>query len=523
MNQAVVAIDLGAESGRAMLVTLKDGRATLEEAHRFANRPVRLPSGWHWDITGLWKQIVHGLGEAVRLASSQGSVVRSVGVDTWGVDFGLIGRSGQLLNLPQCYRDERNAPTLEEVLRRVEAQSLWEQTGVATQPYNTLVQLQAQLAQEPLSLAAANGLLLIPDLLHFWLSGKLHHEMTIASTTQMLEAGSMDWAMPLLEALDIPEAMLGEVSPPGTCIGTVRQDVLREAGVQVEQPIEVVLPGSHDTASAVAAVPVVTEPGSQASSGGGETWAFLSSGTWSLLGMELDEPVLSREAFAAGFTNELAVGDRPVPGVEVMPRVRFLKNIAGLWLVQQVRADLASSGEALDYAELTTLASQAQGFRTLIDCNHAPLASPGQACEKIRAYAQATDQPVPQTPGQFVRACLDSLALEYRLTLHDLERVTGRSVSVLHLVGGGGQNALLNQLTADACEIPVVVGPFEATALGNGLVQAMGLGLIEDLAEMRQMVAHSFTPERIEPAGSGETFAPHAERYVTLKTSHHAP
>ncbi len=477
-----LAFDLGAESGRAMLATLGDGKVVLHECHRFANRPVTLPSGYHWDLTGLWHELVEGLRKAGGLAHAKGIRIVSLGVDTWGVDFGLIGRSGQLLGLPFAYRDESHAPAMAKAVKQLGEKAIYDATGIQFMPFNTLFQLIARRDAEPAVLEQAEHLLLMPDLLHYFFSGKAVNEATIASTTQMIDPRTRQWHTGLLKDLHLPTHAFKAIVPAGTRIGTLRHDVAAAAGLTQDHPIDVIVPGSHDTASAIAAVPVDAKQTSRSSGGtSGVGWAYLSSGTWSLMGAELDEPCITDASCAAGFTNERGVGNK----------VRFLKNISGLWLVQQLRADFAAQGNTLDYAELTALAAEAEPFRTLVDPGYAPFASPGNMAGKFDAFAAKTDQPAPQTPAQYVRAALESLALTYRLTRAKLDELLGRRTTVLHIVGGGGKNVLLNQMTADALGLPVVVGPYEGTAIGNALTQAIGAGLIKNLAELRSIVKAS--------------------------------
>lgn len=499
-DRATIAFDLGAESGRAMLGRLDADHFTLTEVHRFANRTLALPSGLHWDLTGLWAHLLEGLGKARAAADAMKVELVSVGVDTWGVDFGLVGESGQLLSLPMAYRDARNAPAMDRTLQRIDRQRLYGMTGLQPLAFNSLFQLVAQQQAEPASVDAARRMLTMPDLLHFFLSGERVNEATIASTTAMIDPATGRPHTDLLGELGLPTHLLHDPQPAGTAIGSLREEVARETGMS---RLRVVLPGSHDTASAVAAVPVSQE---DAASG---RWAYLSSGTWSLLGAELAEPVLTVEALEAGFTNERGVGGTEGGGV------RFLKNIAGLWLVQQVRADAAKRGEGRDYAELIRLAEEAPPLRTLIDPDHPPFASPGEMLAKIDAYADVTGQPRPDSLGAYVRCCLESLALTYRRTLRSLERVTGRHFDRLYLVGGGGRNALLNQMTADATGLQVIVGPYEATAAGNALTQAMGLGWLTDLAQLRQIVRHSFDPQSVDPSGD-TSLADAAERFDAM-------
>lgn len=479
MSQAgYVAFDLGAESGRAMLATLAGDRVVLEEAHRFANLPQQLPSGYHWNLLDLWSHLVQGLRQAGAMAKQRNLRLVSLGVDTWGVDFGLLGRSGQLLGLPFAYRDERNGPAFQKAIDQLGEEAIYDATGIQFMPLNTLYQLIAQRDAEPGPLEQAQRLLLMPDLLHYFFSGERVNEATIASTTQMIDPRTGQWHTKLLADLGLPSHFLGETVPAGTKIGRLREAVAEAAGVD---RLDVIAPGAHDTASAVAAVPVDT-----ATSG---PWAYLSSGTWSLMGAELDEPIVTAASRQAGFTNERGVGGK----------IRFLKNIAGLWLVQEVRRDYATRGETYDYPTLTKLAEQSEPFRTLVAPDHAPFGSPGDIRAKIDAFADQTGQPRPETPGQYVRCCLESLALAYRQTMDGLEQLLGERMQVLHIVGGGGKNALLNQMTADALGRRVVVGPYEATAIGNALTQAIGHGQLADLAALRAVVRASFEPVACEP------------------------
>jgi len=488
-----IAFDLGAESGRAMLLTLQDGRFDLTEAHRFANVPVRLPSGLHWNLTGLWANLLEGLVKAGEVARDRGVELVSLGVDTWGVDHALIGRSGALLGLPLCYRDDRFPGVCEQTHAACSAHFIYGATGIQMLPFNTLYQLMEVKQREPDVLAAAGRMLNLPDVLHYFFSGNMANEATIASTTQMLDPHEGVWHRGLLSELGLPLEPLGEIVPAGTKIGSLRGELAEAAGVS---GIDVIVPGSHDTASAVAAVPAGPDSGH---------WAYLSSGTWSLLGAELDAPVVTEEAYAAGFTNERGVANK----------IRFLKNISGLWLVQEVRRDYDRRGEAFDYAKLTDLAAEAEPFRTLVDPAHAPFASPGGMLEKIDAFAKASGQPKPDSPGQYVRCCLESLALCYADTLTSAEAILGKPFDTLHVVGGGGKNRLLQQMTADALGRPVVVGPEEGTAIGNALTQAIGRGELADLAALRDLVRSSVELSTFTPQNA-DAFARQRDRYTAL-------
>lgn len=493
MKQAYLAIDLGAESGRVCAGALADGRMHLEEIHRFLHEPVWLPTGLHWDTPGIWREIVRGLRKAAAWASEQDAVPVSVGVDTWGVDWALVDQAGELVGLPHAYRDPRNQAAYEKVVATLGADRIYQTTGIQFMALNTLYSLYAHQVADPGALAAAERLLFMPDLIHYWLSGELAVEATIASTSQMVDCHTRDWAREMLAELGLPAHILQPIVSPGTVVGRIRQALARDAGLPAE--LRVIAPPSHDTASAIAAVPAT----------GDSNWCFLSSGTWSLLGAELDGPCVSRAAQEAMFTNELGV----------CGTTRFLKNIPGLWLVQECRRHLARQGRELDYSGLTRLASEAQQLQTLVDPAHESFQTPGNMLEKIAAFAGDSGQTVPESPGQFIRCCLESLALAYRDKLATLETILGRRFDVIHVVGGGGKNELLNQMTADATGRRIVVGPYEATALGNALVQAMAGGDVRDLAELRGIVARSFESTIYEPTG-GSDWNPAAKRFMAI-------
>ncbi|MGD9636385.1 MAG: rhamnulokinase family protein [Pirellulales bacterium] len=477
MKQAYLAIDLGAESGRVIAGTLASGRMQLEELYRFVHEPVWMPTGLHWDITGMWREIVAGLRKAAAWARAFDIRLVSVGVDTWGVDWALVDKAGELVGLPHAYRDPRNQAAYEEVIARLGADRIYQTTGIQFMALNTLYSLYAQKHADPDGLAAAAQLLFMPDLFHYWLSGEKSVEATIASTSQMVDCHTGRWATEMLGEMGLPTGILSEPVAPGTVVGTIRVSLAADTGLPSD--LKVIAPPSHDTASAIAAVPAVV----------GSRWCYLSSGTWSLLGAELDAPCTSPAAQAAMFTNELGV----------LGTTRFLKNIPGLWLVQECRRDLARKGREMDYAGLTKLAAEAEAFRTLIDPAHADFQTPGEMLEKIATFCERNGHVPPDSPGRFVRCCLESLALKYRDKLATLESILDRKFDVIHVVGGGGKNELLCQMTADATGRRVVVGPYEATALGNALVQAMSAGDVRDLAELRCIVAQSFDLVTYEP------------------------
>lgn len=472
-----VAIDLGAESGRAMVGILENGKVTLEEVHRFLHLPQHLPTGLHWNLQWLWLNILEGLQKANQFAVERGLEIKSVGVDTWGVDCGFISKSGELIGLPYSYRDERHPAAMDAVFEKITKEHLYEVTGIQFMPINTLFQVYGLKQKAPEIFDAIDKILFMPDLFHYLLTGDAVVEATITSTSAMIDANSGEWAEDLLDELGIPTNILPEIVPPSEVVGQLLPAVAKQTGLS--ESVSVIAPASHDTASAVAAIPADAN----------STWCYLSSGTWSLMGAELTKPCLSEQAMKFPFTNEGGVDGT----------IRFLKNIAGLWLVQETRRHYEKQGQVYDYVQLTELARESEPFRTLINTTHAPFASPGEMPDKIAQFAEATHQPIPETPGQVVRCCLESLALTYRETLDALESCLDQRFDVLHIVGGGGKNQLLNQMTANAIGRDVVVGPYEGAAIGNVLVQAMGNGDLKDLVDIRKVVADSYQPVTYKP------------------------
>ncbi len=493
-KKGYLAIDLGAESGRVVLGVLAEERLKLHEIHRFGHQVLPLPSGLHWNLTGLWQGMLEGIRKAVATARDQDISLASLGVDAWGVDWATITAKGELLGLPHCYRDAAHAVAFEQLMEDPGGAAIFDATGIQLLPLNTLFQLASRHQREPVLLERAHKLLFIPDLFHFLFTGRAVVEETIASTSQMTDTRTGKWAVDLLEQLGLPTAMLGEIIPTGTTIGPMLPEIAAEVGLV--DPLPVVAPAAHDTAAAVAAVPANRET----------SWCYLSSGTWSLMGAELEAPIISSEARDAPFTNERGVGGS----------TRFLKNIIGLWLVQQCRQELLRDGVEYSYADLTKAAGEAEPFRTLLDPDYEPFMLPGGMLTKIADYARSTGQPVPDSPGQFVRSCLESLALTYRRTLEKLEQVTARRYEHLHIVGGGGKNELLCQMTSDAISRPVIVGPEEATAAGNVLTQALGTGDVDDLWHIRQIVAASFQVTHYQP-GEKKAWDTAYDRFLKLR------
>ena len=472
-----LAIDLGAESGRAMLGRFDGHRLELSEVHRFVNGPVRLPDGLHWDVLRLWTEIKRGLCQAVR---EHGVDLAGVGLDTWGVDFALLDAQGALVANPHHYRDSRTDGMPEEAFRRVDRAEIFEHTGIQFMQINSLYQLLSMIVGGSPALKIAETFLTMPDLFNYWLTGRTCCEFSIATTTQCYDPRRRDWAVPLLERLDISPHIFPEIVPPGTVLGELLPSVADEVGAMA---LPVIAPACHDTGSAVAAVPAE-----------GPDFAYISSGTWSLMGAELAEPAINEKSLAYDFTNEGGVGGT----------FRFLKNITGLWLVQECRRTWARQGDPLSYDDLTRMAAQAKPLRSLVDPDWADFLKPGDMPARIREFCRMTGQPVPEDKGAVVRCALESLALKYRWVLACLEEILGRRLEPIHIVGGGTQNRLLNQFAADATGRRVVTGPIEATAAGNVITQAMALGHIGSLEEGRRVVRESFDVETYEPGGGAE-------------------
>ena len=480
MSLHLLAVDLGASSGRVMCCTLDGGRLRLEETHRFVNRTVFVPDDgplggrFTWDILGLYADILHGLREGGRCF---GGRVDAIGIDSWGVDYGLLDATGRLIANPSAYRDPRNPPVADRVNERIGWPRLYERTGIQKMPFNTLYQLAADAedASRPLERAAAA--LMTPQLLGYWLTGEKKSEHTLASTGGCYDTESRCWCDDLLTPLGVPAGLLPPAVQPTDRIGTLRPKVAEDLGLAADTPLIAV--GSHDTASAVAGAPL-SGPGS----------AYLSSGTWSLLGVELDAPIRTPAARDAGFTNEGGVSGT----------IRFLKNHAGLWLVQECRRAWNQRGSDFGFPELAELAEAAGPSGSSIDADDPRFAAPGDMPARVREAAAERGTPLPDEPGAVTRCVLESLATAYAGSVAQLAELTGRPIDRLHLVGGGGNHRLLNRLTADACGVAVEVGPTEATVVGNALVQAMSLGGVSGLAEARAVVRASFPITEIVPS-----------------------
>ena len=467
MNRYFLAFDLGAESGRAMLGRLRGGVIDVQEVHRFANDAVRQNGSLQWDILRIWQEMRRAL-DLVTVP------IESVGVDTWGVDYALLGENGNLLENPYHYRDTRTEGMMDAVFERVSRERIYSVTGIQFLPINTIFQLYAACVLTPRLVDASRALVTIPDLLNYWLTGSLSSEYTVATTTQFIDARTRSWATRMLDEIGLPTRLLQPLVEPGSIVGRLVDNASpRLRGTPV------IAPACHDTASAVASVAT------------GEHTAFLSSGTWSLLGSELPAPIINSSALELNFTNEGGVAGT----------TRLLKNIGGLWLLQACRRRWAEAGEHVDYDALINATDDERlAFRSLIDPDYRAFLHPNDMPASIAAYCRQTGQPEPAGPPAFTRTILESLAFKYRAVLESLEQLTGRRVDEIRIVGGGARNRLLRQWTADATGRTVVAGPIEATALGNLALQMLATGAVLSLAEARAIIERSFPVERYEPA-----------------------
>jgi rhamnulokinase len=472
-KRSYLALDLGAESGRAMLAHLADHRLELAELHRFPNIPVRLQNGLYWDTLRLF----HEMCEGIRIAGKTVDQLDGIAVDTWGVDFGLLSEEGLLIDNPRHYRDTRTNGALKDVFAKVPRAEIFKNTGVQFMEINSLYQLFAAQRDMPKALERASHLLFMPDLFNYFLTGAFRAERTIASTSQFYDPAKKEFATDMLRKLGLHAGYLAALVDPGTDLGPLLPYVAERCDLKHETAVFTT--GSHDTASAVAAVPARA----------GEDWCYISSGTWSLMGVELNEPVINDASLEANFTNEVGVQNR----------IRFLKNIPGLWVLQECKRAWAREGTEFSYTELTERAEQATPIDTVLDLDE--FVSPGNHPQRIIEFCRKTGQQEPVDAGSMTRVILHSLALRYRQVLESLESLTGRKLEVIHIIGGGSKNSFLNQLTADVTGRRVMAGPAEATAAGNALTQAMGTGHIGSLEELRAVVRNSFDVEEFRGRG----------------------
>lgn len=467
-----LAFDFGASSGRAILGFFSGSRIKLEEIHRFPNQPVKVLGHLYWDLLNLFTELKQGLIETSRRGHRE---LAGIGVDTWGVDFGLVGPNNQLLGNPYCYRDERTKGMMEKAGQYLRQEELYNYTGIQFMPVNTIYQLLSMRETSKYLLEAAEKLLFMPDLFNFLLTGEKLSEYTIASTSQLLNARTRSWEPAIFDKLNLPFHLMAPIIEPGSVIGPLLPEVVTETGLQ---PAEVIAPACHDTASAVAAVPTRSP-----------RWAYLSSGTWSLIGLEIDEPIISQKSLHCNFTNEGGVGRT----------IRFLHNTMGLWLWQRCLAKWNQAGADFSYDQLIRLAEQAPPFKCLINVDDLAFLNPPDMPQAMAEFCRKTGQTPPQNEGEFTRCIFESLALRYRYLLDKLSEVSGQPIEVLHIIGGGSQNELLNQFTANATRREVVAGLAEATALGNILIQAMARQELASLEEARELVVRSFSLKRYSP------------------------
>jgi rhamnulokinase len=467
-----LAFDFGAESGRAILGILDGKKISLEEIHRFPNKQLHVSGHTHWDLSYLFGELKKGLKSAAQKGHGE---LLGLGVDTWGVDFGLVGKDDQVLENPYAYRDQRTEGMMDRAFQLIPREEMYAFTGIQFMPFNSVFQLMSVTESESALLDKIQTLLFMPDLLNFLLTGQKLSEYTIASTSQLLNARKRDWEPGIFEKLGLPLHIMAPVIQPGTSVGQLLPEISRETDIA---PMEVIAPACHDTASAVAAVPAQTD-----------NWAYLSSGTWSLLGIEVDGAIINEQSLKNNFTNEGGVGEK----------IRFLRNTMGLWLLQRCLKDWEKKGESHDYDELAALALGSQEFKSIVDPDDHSFLNPPDMPEAIAEFCRRTRQPVPEKKGEFVRCIYESLALKYRFLVNKINAMCPEPVEVLHVVGGGSRNELLNRFSADATGLHVIAGPAEATAAGNIIVQAIAKKILNGIQEARKVVSRSFPLKTYEP------------------------
>jgi rhamnulokinase len=472
-SKPYLAFDFGAESGRALLAHLQSGILTTEEVHRFPNEPVEYGSSLHWDVPRLWFEVRKALAgvEEMELAG--------IGVDAWGVDYALLGERGELLQNPYHYRDRRTQGIMEQIFRRVSKEEIYAATGIQFMPINTIYQLFAAQQETPRIVAAAKQMLTIPDLFNYWLTGNAVCEFTNATTTQLVDPFRRNWATDLMQKVGLPPELPASIVEPGSIVGTLRPPIAENSSL-ARTPV--IAPACHDTGSAVAAI--TARDGT----------AFLSSGTWSLIGTELDAPIVTPEALKLNFTNEGGVNGT----------TRLLKNVMGLWMLQGCRNSWRTQGQNADYRELVELAARGPTFTHLVDPDDESFLRATNMPTAIDDFCRKTNQPAPSSQGAYVRCVLESLALKYRTVLRNLEQLCGKRIEQIRVIGGGSKNRLLNQFTADATGLRVLAGPAEATALGNVAVQILATGAASSLKEVRAIVDRSFPTDVFNPIDPGQ-------------------
>lgn len=484
-----IGFDLGAESGRCIVAVLSNNILTLDEVHRFPTHNYIKDEEFHWDISKIFDEILVGLKNA---AEKHGNQFESIGVDTWGVDYALVDKNGNLLNNPYHYRDDRTDNVMEALFKIINREELYKKTGIHTLQFNTVFQLLAEYSEDKSNISNACKFLMIPDYLNFLLSGKMYAEYSIASTTGLIDPYKRNWNWEIIETLDYDKHIFAPIVAPGIKIGTLLPKISDESGIKYATPI--IASAGHDTAAAVASAPAQKQ-----------NWAFLSSGTWSIMGIEVDEPILSEDALNCNFSNE--------GGVE--GTVRFLKNIIGLWPVQECRRVWEKEGNEYSYSELTIWAEDIGEINAWLDLNDSRFLKAGAMPDKIISFLNETEQEVDTSTGSLIRIVLESLAFNYRIALNEIETITGKKITELNAIGGGIQNELLCQLTADALNIPVVAGPVEGTIIGNIGVQAMATNSVKCLEDWRRIVENSFEVKTYFPKNS-DYFNKNEARYKQI-------
>lgn len=478
MNRSnIIAIDLGANSGRAVVGRFAGGELDIEELHRFSNGPVTVHGRLYWDVLRMFEEIKESLRA---YSASYDEAPASIGIDSWGVDYGLFDENGELLRNPIHYRDARTDGKMDEAFEVVSRDEIFAETGIQFMELNTLYQLFAQKKEDPFALDAAESFLMMSDVFNYFLTGKQVTEFSLATTSQLYDPVNKKWATKLFEDFGFPLDIMQDVVEPGTRVGTLTEEVADDVGLG---RVPVIAPATHDTASAVAAIPAEDE-----------SWAFISSGTWSLMGKEITDPVINQDVLEANFTNEGGVGGT----------YRFLRNLTGLWIIQECKREWEKRGEEYTYAELTDMAKEAEPFFSFIDTDYEDFLSPGNMPEKIRSFCRETGQEPPDERAQLVRVVLESLALNYRYIMEILESLLDERIETVHIVGGGVRNKLLSQFSADAMDKKVVTRPAEATSIGNALIQGIQLGQIDSVAEGRKIVGKSIDLETYHPEDTGK-------------------
>jgi rhamnulokinase len=473
-SEKFLAYDFGAESGRVILGKLEKKKISLEEIHRFPNKQIRISEHIHWDITYLFDELKRGLTAVVQKGYTD---LSGLGVDTWGVDFCLVGKDNQILENPYAYRDRRTEGMMELAFQQMPRDEIYARTGIQFLQFNSIFQLLSVVESKSPLLENIETLLFMPDLFNFLLTGQKKSEYTIASTSQLLDAKKRDWDSALFEKLGLPRHIMAPVIHPGTLIGPLLSEIAQETGIL---SLDVIVPASHDTASAVAAVPAQSD-----------NWAYVSSGTWSCFGIEVEEPIINEASMMNNFTNEGGAGGK----------IRFLRNTMGLWLIQRCLKKWEQEGESLNYDEIARLALESQEFRSVVNPDDPTFLNPEDMPAAIAEFCRKTGQPAPEKKGEYVRCILESLALKYRFLIDKINAMRPESVEVLHIVGGGSQNEVLNQFSANATGLTVVAGPVEATAVGNIMIQAIAKRILDGIEEGRKVVSRSFPLRSYEPDG----------------------